>query len=66
MLQPHGVCMRKRKPIKDMFLDIAEEWERYWRDEIPLYDFINEYVEIDDDLRTYVIKLRKRRPEEEL
>jgi|Deesub1362B_J571_1020462.scaffolds.fasta_scaffold11856_1 hypothetical protein len=58
--------MKKRKPIKDMFLDIAEEWEKYWRDEIGFYDFLNEYVEIDDDLRTYVIKRRKKKPEEEL
>jgi hypothetical protein len=58
--------MKKRKPIKDMFLDIAEEWEKYWRDEIGFYDFLNEYVEIDDDLRTYIIKRRKKKPEEEL
>ncbi len=58
--------MKKRKPIKDVFLDIAEEWEKYWRDEIGFYDFLNEYVEIDDDLRTYVIKMRKKKPDEEL
>jgi len=58
--------MKKRKPIKDMFLDIVEEWEKYWRDEISFYDFLNEYVEIDDDLHTYVIKIRKKKPEEEL
>jgi len=57
--------MKKRKPIKDMFLDIVEEWEKYWRDEISFYDFLNEYVEIDDDLHTYVIKMRKKKPEEE-
>ncbi|WP_457554936.1 hypothetical protein [Candidatus Pyrohabitans sp.] len=58
--------MKRRKPIKDMFLDIAEEWEKHWRESISFYDFLNEYVEIDDDLRTYVIKKRKRKPEEEL
>ncbi|WP_456474932.1 hypothetical protein [Candidatus Pyrohabitans sp.] len=58
--------MKRRKPIKDMFLDIAEQWEKYWRDKVDFYDFLNEYVEIDDDLRTYVIRVRKSKPEEEL
>ncbi len=51
------------KPIKDMFLNIVEEWEKHWKKEVGLYDFLTEYVEINDDLHTYVIKKRKRRPE---
>jgi hypothetical protein len=51
------------KPIKDMFLEIVEEWEKGWKNVIDLYDFLTEYVEINDDLRTYVIKKRKKRPE---
>ncbi len=51
------------KPVKDMFLELAEEWEKRWKEEVGLYDFLNEYVEIDDDQRTYVIKGRRKRPE---
>jgi hypothetical protein len=51
------------KPIKDMFLRIVEEWERKWRDEIGFYDFLTDYVEINDDQRTFVIKKKRRRPE---
>lgn len=47
------------KPIKDMFLSIAEQWDKYWKDKVGLYDFIHEYVEINDDRRTYVIKKKK-------
>ena len=46
-------------PVKDMFLRIAEEWEKYWKDKIGLYDFLVDYVEINDDQRTYVIKKKK-------
>lgn len=49
--------------VKDMFLDIVEEWETLWKDEIKFYDFLDEYVEINDDQRTYVIKKRKKRGE---
>lgn len=51
------------KPIKDMFLDIVEEWENLWKDELKFYDFLDEYVEINDDHHTYVVKSRKKRPE---
>ncbi len=51
------------KPVKDMFLDIVEEWESFWKDEMQFYDFLDEYVEINDDQRTYIIKTRKKRPE---
>jgi hypothetical protein len=51
------------KPIKDMFLEIAEEWEKRWKDEVGLYDFLVDYVEINDDQRTYVVKKKKKRPE---
>jgi hypothetical protein len=46
-------------PVKDMFLKIAEEWEKYWKDKVGLYDFLVDYVEINDDQRTYVIKKKK-------
>jgi hypothetical protein len=49
------------KPIKDMFLKIAETWENEWKDQVGLYNFLNEYVEINDEHHTYVIKMRKRR-----
>jgi hypothetical protein len=52
--------IRLGKPIKDMFLSIAEQWEKEWKDKVGLYDFLNEYVEIDDGLRTYIIKKKKR------
>lgn len=52
-----------RRPIKDMFLSIAEEWEKRWKKEIGFYDFLSEYVEIDDGQRTYIIKKKKKRPE---
>ena len=58
-----GIYIVMRKPVKDMFLELAEEWEKGWKEEVGLYDFLNEYVEIDDELRTYVIKERKKRPE---
>lgn len=48
------------KPIKDMFMDIVEEWNKHWRSEVELYDFLDKYVEINDDLRTYVIRKRKK------
>jgi hypothetical protein len=51
------------RPIKDMFLEIAEEWEKRWKDEVGLYDFLNEYIEIDDGQKTYVIKKKRKRPE---
>ena len=51
------------KPLKEMFLDILQEWETKWKDEISFYDFLNEYVEIDDGTRTYVIKKRRSGPE---
>ena len=49
--------------VKDMFLDIVEEWESLWKEEVEFYDFLDEYVEINDDQHTYVIKSRKKRPE---
>lgn len=55
--------MTMRKPIKDMFLDIVEEWEGHWKEEVGFYDFLNEFIEIDDGLRTYVVKKIKKRPE---
>jgi hypothetical protein len=51
------------RPIKDMFLEILEDWDRYWKDEIGFHDFLNDYIEIDDGTRTYIIKKRKRHPE---
>jgi hypothetical protein len=51
------------KPVKDMFLEIAEEWEKRWKEEIAFYDFLEEYIEINDDKRTYVVKKRKKRSE---
>jgi len=53
-----------RRKIKDLFLDIAEEWDTYWKENVSFYDFINEYVEINDDLRSYVVKRKKQRVEE--
>ena len=50
------------KPIKDMFLDIVERWEEEWKDTVGLYEFLDEYIEIDDGLRTYIIKKRKKSP----
>lgn len=47
------------KPVKDMFLEIAEEWDKYWKDKVGLYDFLVEYVEINDEQRTYIIKKKK-------
>jgi hypothetical protein len=44
------------KPIKEVFRDILEEWDKYWRDSIEFYDFLDDYVEINDDLHEYVIK----------
>lgn len=49
------------KPVKDVFKDIAEEWEKYWQGTVGLYEFLDKYVEINDDLRTYVIKRRKKK-----
>lgn len=51
------------RPIKDMFLDIVEEWNSYWKDSIEFSDFLNDYVEINDDHHTYVIKKRKHKVE---
>ena len=51
------------RPIKDVFLSIVEEWDKYWKDKVALYDFLDKYVEINDDLRTYVIRERKKRVE---
>lgn len=51
------------KPVKEMFLEIVEEWEDRWKDEIAFHDFLDEYVEINDDKRTYIIKKRQKRPE---
>lgn len=53
------------RPIKEMFRDILEEWDDHWKDDIAFYDFLNEYVEIDDDLREYVVKRKKKRIEVE-
>ncbi len=53
------------RPIKEMFRDIVEEWDEHWKDSIAFYDFLNDYVEIDDDLREYVVKRKKRRIEVE-
>ncbi|MFQ6137436.1 MAG: hypothetical protein ACE5PM_09700 [Candidatus Hydrothermarchaeales archaeon] len=44
-----------------MFLSIVEEWDKYWKDEVDLYDFLDQYIEIDDGLREYVIKKRKKK-----
>ncbi|MFQ6105887.1 MAG: hypothetical protein ACE5NL_02325 [Candidatus Hydrothermarchaeaceae archaeon] len=49
------------KPIKDMFLSIAEEWEKHWKEEVGLYDFLDNYIEINDDQRTYIIRKRKKK-----
>jgi hypothetical protein len=48
-----------------MFMDIVEEWDRYWRDTIEFVDFINDYIEINDDQRTYIVKKRKSEVEAE-
>lgn len=53
------------QPIKEVFLNILEDWENYWRDSIDFVDFLNDYVEINDDQRTYVIKKTKQRVEVE-
>lgn len=49
------------KPIKDMFLSIAEEWDKHWKEEVGLYDFLDNYIEINDDQRTYIIRKRKKK-----
>ncbi len=51
------------KPIKDMFLSIVEEWDNYWRDEVGFYEFLDNYIEINDDHHEYVIKKRKKKEE---
>ena len=48
------------KPIKDMFLKIAETWENEWADKVGLYNFLDNFVEINDDHHTYVVKIRKK------
>ncbi len=53
------------RPIKDMFRDIVEEWESYWRDTIEFTDFLNDYIEINDDQHTYIVKKRKTEVEAE-
>jgi hypothetical protein len=53
------------KPIKEMFRNILDEWDSYWRDSIEFVDFLNDYVEINDDQRTYVVKKRKHEVEVE-
>jgi hypothetical protein len=53
------------QPIKDMFRDIVEEWEDYWRDTIEFTDFLNDYIEINDNQRTYIVKKRKTEIEAE-
>ncbi len=53
------------RPIKDMFMDIVEEWDSYWRDTIEFVDFVNDYIEINDDQRTYIVKKRKSEVEAE-
>ncbi|MEE8359085.1 MAG: hypothetical protein V3R82_06715 [Candidatus Hydrothermarchaeales archaeon] len=50
-----------RKHIKDMFLDIVEEWDKHWKDEVGFYDFLDNYIEINDDIHEYVIKKRKKK-----
>ena len=37
------------KNIKGVFLEIYEDWESYWKDEIEFYDFLTDFVEINDD-----------------
>jgi hypothetical protein len=44
-------------------MDIVEEWDRYWRDTIEFTDFINNYIEINDDQRTYIVKKPKSKVE---
>lgn len=30
-----------RKPLKDMFLGIVKEWDKYWKDKVGFYDFLD-------------------------
>jgi len=53
------------RPLKEMFLNILEDWERRWKREINFRDFLEDYVEINDDQKTYVVKRRKKSIEEE-
>jgi hypothetical protein len=48
-----------------MFVNILDEWESYWRDSIEFVDFLNNYVEINDDHHTYVVKKKKHKVEVE-
>jgi hypothetical protein len=48
------------KPIKEMFRDIVEEWDSYWKDSIEFYDFLENYVEINNDQMTFVIKKKPK------
>ncbi len=50
-----------REHLKDMFLDIVEEWDKHWKDEVGFYDFLDNYIEINDDIHEYVIKKRKKK-----
>jgi len=43
----------------------VEDWARHWKEEIPFRDFLTEYVEINDDKRTYIIRRRKKSFEKE-
>lgn len=52
------------KPLKEMFLNILEDWEKRWKREISFRDFLVDYVEINDDQRTYVMRRRKKSYEE--
>ncbi|GBE54777.1 hypothetical protein BMS3Bbin15_00938 [archaeon BMS3Bbin15] len=52
------------KPIKEVFLNILEDWESSWKKEIPFRDFLTDYIEINDDKKTYIIKRRKKSFEE--
>ena len=49
--------------LRLLFLSIAEQWETYWKDKVGFYDFLSDYVEIDDRTRTYVVRKRKKKPE---
>ncbi len=51
------------KPLKEVFLNILDEWEKHWKRDIEFFDFLNSYVEINDDLRTYVVKKKKKKVE---
>ncbi|MFQ6136440.1 MAG: hypothetical protein ACE5PM_04595 [Candidatus Hydrothermarchaeales archaeon] len=42
---------------------IVEQWKRYWKDNVGLYESLDEHVEINDDLKTYIIKKKKGRGE---